>query len=119
MFHIGKIISSIVVVLALKSSTIPNSFMVSVLRIRSYYGLLFFSYLTTSGSEAYLLLSEYSKKFSSNLALRSVWKISFKVFHHCGTSLFKKQSSMGLSLLTKTRYPSDPLSKMACTSVRL
>ncbi len=50
MFLIGKVISSTVIALALKSSTIPNSFMVSVPRMRSYYGLLSSSYLTTSGS---------------------------------------------------------------------
>ena len=50
MFLIGKVTSSTVIVLALKSNTIPNSFMVSVPRMRSYCGLLFFSYLTTSGS---------------------------------------------------------------------
>ncbi len=52
MFLIGKMISSItVIVLALKSRTIPNYFMVSVPKIRLYCGLLPFSYLTTSGSE--------------------------------------------------------------------
>ena len=40
MFLIGKVISLKVIVLALKSSTIPNSFMVSVPRMRSYCGLL-------------------------------------------------------------------------------
>ena len=51
MFLIGKVISSMVIVLFLKSSTIPNSFMVSLPRMRSYCGLLSLLYSTTSGSE--------------------------------------------------------------------
>jgi hypothetical protein len=39
MFLIGKIISSMGIMLASKSSKIPNSFMVSVLKMRSYCGL--------------------------------------------------------------------------------
>ncbi len=69
MFLIGKMTSSKVIILALKSSMIPNSFMVSVPRMRSYCGLLFPLYLTTSGSAKNLLLSEYLKKFSSHPAL--------------------------------------------------
>ncbi len=41
MFLIGKVISSMLIVLLSKSSTIPNSFMVSLPRMRSYWGLLF------------------------------------------------------------------------------
>jgi hypothetical protein len=109
MFLIGKMTLS-TVFLTLKSSTIPNSFMVSVPRIRSYCG-----YSTTSGSAKNPLL-EYSKKFSSILALRLVWKIPFKVFHDCGTSLFEQGSSMGLSLFTKTRLPSEPESNRTRTN---
>jgi hypothetical protein len=58
MFLIDKMTSSMVIVLALKSSMIPNSFMVSGPRMRSHCGLQFFSYSTTLGPEWYLLLSE-------------------------------------------------------------
>ncbi len=47
-FLIGKMILSMVIVLALKSSTIPYSFMVLVPRMRSYFGLLPFLYSTAS-----------------------------------------------------------------------
>jgi hypothetical protein len=49
MFLIGKMISSIVVVLSLKSKMILNFFIVSVPRMRSYCGLLSLSYSTTLG----------------------------------------------------------------------
>jgi hypothetical protein len=84
---------------------IPYFFMVSTPRMRSYCGLLFLSYSTISGYARYLLLSEYSKKFSSNSAFCLVLNIPFEVLHDCGTSLFREESSMGLSLSTKMRLP--------------
>ncbi len=50
MFLIGKRISSMVIILSLKCKMIPNSFVVSVPRMRSYCGLLSLSYSTTWGS---------------------------------------------------------------------
>ncbi len=61
-----------------------------------------------SRSARYLLLSEYSKKFSSISALRLVWNIPFEVFDDCGTSLFEEGSRVALSFSTKTRLPSEP-----------
>jgi hypothetical protein len=53
---------------------IPYFFMVLTPRMRSYCGLSFLSYSRISGSARYLLLSEYSKKFSSISAY--VWSES-------------------------------------------
>jgi hypothetical protein len=89
MFLIGKMISSMVIILSLKFRMMPNSFVVSVPRMRSYYSLLSLLYSTTSGSTWNLLLSEYSKKISSTQALRGIWKIPFEIFHNCGASLFE------------------------------
>jgi hypothetical protein len=72
MFLIGIMISSMVIILSLKFKMIPNSFMVTVPRMRSHCGLLSLLYLTTSGSTWNLLLSEYLKMFSSTRALRRV-----------------------------------------------
>jgi hypothetical protein len=95
------------------ASRIPNSF---IFYSKSYCRLLFSLYSTTSGSAKNFLLSEYLKKFSSILALRSVYKILFEVFYNCGTSPFEEESSMGLSLLTNTRLPSEPLSNRTRTN---
>ncbi len=57
----GKVISSMVIVLSLKSKMIPYSFMVLTSRIMSYCGLSTLEYSTMSGAARYLLLSEYSK----------------------------------------------------------
>ncbi len=59
MFLIGKMISCMVIILSLKFKMIPNYFMVSVPRMRSYCGLLSLSYSTTSGSIWFLIISEY------------------------------------------------------------
>ena len=51
MFLIGKMISSMVIILSVKFKMIPNCLMVLVPRMRSYCGLLSLLYSTTSGSE--------------------------------------------------------------------
>ncbi len=65
MFCIGNLASSTVIISYLKSEMMPYFFMIFTPRTRSYCGLLFLSYSRISGSARYLLLSEYSKKFSS------------------------------------------------------
>ncbi len=65
MFLIGKMISSMDIILSLKLKMI----MVSVPRMGSYCCLISLAYSTTSGSAWNLLLSEYLKKFSSTRAL--------------------------------------------------
>jgi hypothetical protein len=45
MFLIGKVISSMVIVLLLKCRTIPNSIMVSEPRMRSFCGLAILNYI--------------------------------------------------------------------------
>jgi hypothetical protein len=80
---------------------IPNFFMVLVPRMRSYYGLLFSSYSMISGSTKYLLLLEYSKKFSSIPALPLAWNIPFEVSHDCGTSLFQRGKQHGFVFVNK------------------
>ncbi len=95
---------------------IPYAFMVLTPRITSYCGLLNLLYSTISGDARYLLLSEYSKKFSSISAFLVVWNLPLEVFHDYGTSLFVVGSSMGLSLSTKIRSPSDPESNRTRTN---
>ncbi len=82
----------------------------------SYHCLLILSYSTISGVARYLLLLEYSKKFSLISAFCLVWNLLFEVFHDCGTSLFEEGSSMGLSLSKKIRSLSEPESNRTRTS---
>jgi hypothetical protein len=90
MFLIGKMISSMVIDLALKSMTIPKFSIELHTMMRSNTGvLIFWLYSNTSGSARNSLLLLYSKNLIKSLPLPFVWKTSFDICHEHGTCLVK------------------------------
>ncbi len=110
MFLMSKRISSMVMVLSLKSNTAPTSCKVCLPMIRSYNGggppL---GYSTMSGCRCTFLLAEYSTKESSTSPTYLVLKVPLEVLHDSGTALL----TMGMYLLDlypkKRRSPLDPV----------
>jgi hypothetical protein len=111
-FLMGRRISSMVMVLSLKSYTVPISCKVCLPMIRSNSGggppL---EYSTISGRRCTYLLAEYSTKESSTSPTFLVLKVPLEVLHDSGTALL----SMGMYFLDpfskKRRSPLDPVSK--------
>jgi hypothetical protein len=87
-FLMGRRISSMVVVLSLKSNTAPISCKVCLPMIRLYNGggpLL--GYSTVSGCRCTFLLAEYSPNRSSTSPTFLVLKVPLEVLHDSGTAL--------------------------------
>jgi hypothetical protein len=111
-FLMGNRISSMVMVLSVKSNTASISCKVCLPIIRSYNGggppL---EYSTMSGCRCTFLLAEYSTKESLTSPTFLVLKVSLEVLHDYGTALF----TMGMYLLDpfskKRRSPLDPVSR--------
>jgi hypothetical protein len=100
-FLMGRRISSMVMVLSLKSNTAPISCKVCLPMIRLYNsGGHPLEYLTISECRCTFLLAEYLTKKSSTAPTFLVLKVPLEVLHDSGTALF----TTGMYLL-------DPFSK--------
>jgi hypothetical protein len=111
-FLMGKRISSMVMVLSLKSNTAPISCKVCLPMIRSYNGGGHpLEYSTMSGCRCTFFLAEYSTKEVSTSPTFLVLKVLLEVLHDSGTALL----TMGVYLLDpfskKRRSPLDPVSR--------
>jgi hypothetical protein len=112
MFLMGRRISSIVMVLSLKSNTAPISCKVCLPMIRSYNGSgPPLEYSTISGCRCTFLLAEYPTKESLTSPTFLVLKVPLEVLYDSGTALI----TMGMYLLDsfskKRRSPLDPVSR--------
>jgi hypothetical protein len=111
-FLMGRRISSMVMVLSLKSNMVPIPCKVCLPMIRLYNGggppL---EYSTMSGRRCTFLLAEYSTKESSTSPTLLVLKVPLEVLQDSGTALL----TMGMYLLDpfseKRRFPLDPVSR--------
>ncbi len=110
-FLMGRRILSIVMVLFLKSRTVPMSCKLCLPIIRSYRGSLApGSYSTISGVRYTDLLMEYSAKEMSISPTFLVWKVPLEVPHDCGAALFAYDMYFWDPFLMKRRSPLDPVS---------
>jgi hypothetical protein len=108
----GKRISSMAMVLSLKSNTAPISCKVCLPMIRSYNGGgPSLEYSNISGRRCTFLLAEYSTNESSTSPTFLVLKVPLEVLQDSGTALL----TMGMYLLDpfskKRRSPLDPVSR--------
>jgi hypothetical protein len=100
-FLMGRRMSSMVMVLSLKSNTAPISCKVCLLMIRLYNGSSPpLEYSTISGHRCTFLLAEYSTKENLTSPTFLVLKVSLEVLHDSATAL-----------LTTGMYLLDPFSK--------
>jgi hypothetical protein len=111
-FLMGRRISSMVMVLSLKSNTVPLSCKVCLPMIRLYNGgSPPLGYSTISGHRCTFLLAEYSTKEISFSPTFLVLKLPLEVLHDSGTALL----TMGMYLLDpfskKRRSPLDLVSR--------
>jgi hypothetical protein len=112
MFLMGKRISSMSMVLSLKSNTAPISCKVFLPMIRLYSsGGPPLGYSTISGRRCTFVLAEYSTKESLTSPTFLVLKVPLEVLHDSGTALL----TMGMYLLDpfskERRSPLDPVSR--------
>jgi hypothetical protein len=111
-FLMGKRISSMVMVLSLKSSMAPISCKVCLPMIRSYNGggppL---EYLTISGLRSTFLLAEYSTKESWTSPTFLVLKVPLEVLQDSGTALLTMCMYLLDPFSKKRRSPLDPVSR--------
>jgi hypothetical protein len=111
-FLMGRRISSMVMVLLLKSNTAPISCKVCLPMIRSYNGggppL---GYSTISGRRCTFLLAEYSTKESLTSPTFLVLKVPLEVLHDFGAALLTKGMYLVDPFSKKRRSPLDPVTR--------